>query len=159
VQAAHASLVRTNEVAARVARSFGARACTDVSGFGLAHHLGALLRASGVGAVLEAELLPTLPGALELLASGLRSTFHAQNVASAAELCELALEARPAGALLFDPQTSGGLLFGVAAEHAEAAVVALREAGDLGAAAIGSVVAGSPRIEVTKECRRPEDPV
>jgi selenide,water dikinase len=148
VQAAHASLLRANDAAARVARRFGARACTDVSGFGLAHHLGALLRASGVGAALEAELLPTLPGALELLASGLRSTFHAQNVAAAAALCEPALEAKPAGALLFDPQTSGGLLFGVAAEHAEAAVAALRGVGDLGAAAIGSVVAGPARIEL-----------
>jgi len=59
---------------------------------------------------------------------------------------ELALEAGPGGALLFDPQTSGGLLFGVTAERADAALAALREAGDAGAAAIGRVVAGSPRI-------------
>ena len=122
---------------------------TDVSGFGLAHHLGSLLRASGVGAALEADALPALPGALALLASGLRSTFHAQNVAAAAALCAApALEARPAGALLFDPQTSGGLLFGVAAERAEAAVAALREAGDAAAAAIGHVVAGPAHIEL-----------
>ena len=147
VQAVHASLLRANAAAARVARDFGARACTDVSGFGLAHHLGTLLRASCVGAALDADALAALPGSLELLASGLRSTFHAQNVAAAAQLCDaFALEARPAGALLFDPQTSGGLLFGVAAERAEAALAALREAGDRGAAAIGRVVAGSARI-------------
>jgi selenide,water dikinase len=149
VQAAHASLLRANDAAARVARRFGARACTDVSGFGLAHHLGSLLRASGVGAALEADALPALTGALALLASGLRSTFHAQNVAAAATLCDaLALEATPGGALLFDPQTSGGLLFGVAAEHAEAAVAALREAGDAAAGAIGHVVAGPAHIEL-----------
>ena len=147
IQALHASLARVNDVAAGVARRFGAHACTDVSGFGLAHHLGLLLRASGVSAALEADALPALPGALALLASGLRSTYHAQNVATALELCDaLDLEARPAGALLFDPQTSGGLLFGVAAEGAEATVAALRAAGELAAAAIGRVAAGPPRI-------------
>jgi selenide,water dikinase len=147
VQAVHASLLRANDAAVRVARDFGARACTDVSGFGLAHHLGTLLRASAVGAALDAAVLPALPGARELLASGLRSTFHAQNVAASLLLCDaLALEARTVGALLFDPQTSGGLLFGVAAGRADAAVAALREAGDVAAAAIGRVVAGAPWI-------------
>jgi selenide,water dikinase len=149
VQAAHASLVRANDAAAEVARRFGARACTDVSGFGLAHHLGSLLLASGVGAALEADALPALPGALALLASGLRSTFHTQNVAVSLELCDtLALEATPGGALLFDPQTSGGLLFGVSVERADATLAALREAGDAAAAAIGHVVAGPARIEL-----------
>jgi selenide,water dikinase len=150
VQAAHSSLLRANDAAARLARRFGASACTDVSGFGLAQHLGALLRASGVGAVLDAAALPALPGACELLAAGIRSTYHAQNVAAAAELCDAAaLDARPGGPLLFDPQTSGGLLFGVVAERADAAVAVLHDAGDLGAAAIGRVVAGPPRIELS----------
>ena len=147
VQALHASLLRTNAAAAQVARCFGARACTDVSGFGLAQHLAALLRESGVGAVLDSAALPVLPGARELLASGLRSTFHAQNVAAAAELCDaFALEATATGALLFDPQTSGGLLFGVAEERAEGALSALRAAGEVAAAEIGVVVAGPARI-------------
>jgi len=149
VQATHASLLRANDAAARVARRFGARACTDVSGFGIALHLGALLRASAVGARLDAAALPALPGTREGIARGLRSTFHAQNVAAAAALCDaFALEAKPDGALLFDPQTSGGLLFGVAAERADAAVVALHEAGDLSAAVIGRVVAEPVRIEL-----------
>jgi selenide,water dikinase len=147
VQAAHRAMLRTNDAAAAVVRRFGARAATDVSGFGLAHHLGLLLRASGVAAVLDASALPALPGALELLESGLRSTFHAQNVAAGEALSDArALEARPAGALLFDPQTSGGLLFGVAAERADAAVAALHAAGDEVAAVVGSVAAGPPRI-------------
>jgi hypothetical protein len=60
-----------------------------------------------------------------------------------------ALDARPGGPLLFDPQTSGGLLFGVPAERADAAVAVLHDAGELGAAAIGRVVAGPPRVELT----------
>jgi len=149
VEAAHASMLRANDGAAALVRRFGVRACTDVSGFGLAHHLGLLLRASGVAAELEAAALPALPGALALLALGLRSTFHAQNVAAAEALADAhALEAEPRGALLFDPQTSGGLLFGVAAEHADAAVAALREEGDAGAAVIGRVVPGPPRLRL-----------
>ena len=147
MQAAHAALLRANDAAARIARRCEARACTDVSGFGLAQHLGLLLRASGAGAVLDAGALPALPGARELLAAGLRSTYHAQNVAAAAGLCEAeALEAQPGGALLFDPQTSGGLLFGVAAERVDAAVAVLRDAGEGAAARIGRVVAGPARI-------------
>jgi selenide,water dikinase len=148
VQACHASLMRANDAAARVAREAGAGAATDVSGFGLAQHLGALLRASGVGARLSLAALPALPGARALLAAGLRSTFHAQNLAAAAELCDATeLEVRPGGALLFDPQTSGGLLFGVAPARAAEALAALHAAGDAGAAEIGRVVAGPPRIE------------
>src|SRR4029450_1242845 len=103
VQAVHASLLRANDAAARVARPFGVRAATDVSGFGLAVHLGLLLRASGVGAALEAAALPALPGARDLLGAGLRSTFHAQNVEAAAGFCDSRrIEALPRGPLLFD---------------------------------------------------------
>jgi selenide, water dikinase len=148
VQAAHASMLRANDAAARAARRFGASACTDVSGFGLAQHLGQLLAVSRAGAVLALGALPALPGARALLAEGLRSTAHAQNLAAAATSCDAAaLEAQPGGALLFDPQTSGGLLFGVAPERAEEAVAALRGEGDAAAAVIGRIVGGAPRIE------------
>jgi selenide,water dikinase len=148
VEAAHAALLRANAEAAAVARRFGAVAATDVSGFGLAVHLGALLGASGAGARLDLAALPALPGARELFGFGLRSTFHAQNAeAAAAWLDAPSAEATPAGALLFDPQTSGGLLFSVGPERAGDALAALHAAGDRAAAAIGEVVAGPPRIE------------
>ena len=57
----------------------GATACTDVSGFGLAGHLGEMLRASKAGAVVDLGAVPLLPGAGALLARGLRSTFHPEN--------------------------------------------------------------------------------
>ena len=72
-------LARANADAARVAREVGATGCTDVTGFGLAGHLAALLRASHASACLFANALPALPGARELLARGVRSTFHDQN--------------------------------------------------------------------------------
>jgi selenide,water dikinase len=138
-------MLRANGAAARVAREAGARACTDVSGFGLAGHLAPLLRASGVSAHLWLAALPALPGAEELLARGLRSTYHEQNARGRSSLAAPpALAASPRLELLFDPQTSGGLLFGVPAGGAEAALAALRAAGDGGAAAIGEVAAARP---------------
>lgn len=139
VRAAHASMLRPNVAAAAAARRFGASACTDVSGFGLALHLGSLLRAGGVAAELELAALPALDGAAALLEAGLRSSFHAQNVAAAPPL---ELPGGALGELLFDPQTSGGLLFSLPAERAAQALAALREAGDERAAEIGRVVAG-----------------
>jgi selenide,water dikinase len=136
VQAALACMLLPNAEAARAARAAGARACTDVSGFGLAGHLAVLLRASGVAARVELDALPALPGVRELLALGVRSTAHSQNAAAGA-----AVELAPRGAdhplrdLLFDPQTSGGLLFGVAPDRAAALLRALP-----GAARIGEVV-------------------
>ena len=142
LRAALASMLRANASAAAVASGF-ARACTDVSGFGLAGHLAEMLAASGASAELALGALPALPGARELLARGVRSTYAA-----------LAAEAAPplvggdaaSHALVCDPQTSGGLLFGVAPERAREALAALRAGGDERAAAIGRVRAGSVQI-------------
>jgi selenide, water dikinase len=132
-------LARANADAARVAREFGATGCTDVSGFGLAGHLATLLAASRVSACLFARALPAWPGARELLARGVRSTFHDQNARGRAAVLappEVSAEDRE---LIFDPQTSGGLLFGVDGARAAAAVRALRAAGDREAAVIGII--------------------
>jgi selenide,water dikinase len=134
------TMLRANERAARVARDSGAHACTDVSGFGLAGHLAGMLRASGVSARLVLDALPALPGAMELFALGLRSSAHASN----ARVRQLVVVA-PARAddprmeLLYDPQTSGGLLLALPAARAADAVRALRDGGDLAAAVVGGI--------------------
>ena len=146
ILAAQASMLRPNALAARVARACGAGAATDVSGFGLAGHASELARASGLVAELELHALPALAGARELLARGVRSSFHAQNARSAASLAVAAAAAAdPALELLFDPQTSGGLLFGVAPERTSEALQCLHDAGDPHAAAIGTLRA--PRAD------------
>jgi selenide,water dikinase len=145
VRAAYAAMLRPNEAAAAVARAAGARACTDVSGFGLAGHLGEMLRASGCAATLRLERLPALPGALALLGRGVRSSYHEQNTGSRRGIsADPAVAHRPAGELLFDPQTSGGLLFGVTPEREQETLAALHRAGDAEAAAIGEVTAPGP---------------
>jgi selenide,water dikinase len=140
-----AGLARANADAARVARDHGATGCTDVSGFGLAGHLAALLRAGRASACLFADALPAWPGARELLVCGVRSTYHEQNVRARADVMVARDVAEADRALLFDPQTAGGLLFGVDAARAESAVRALRAAGDHAAAVIGIVAA--PRAD------------
>jgi selenide,water dikinase len=149
VEAALASMRRSNGPAMRILQSHAARACTDVTGFGLLGHLSELLRASQVGAKLNASQIPALPGARELLAAGWRSSFHHQNVRSLG-----AATAPPAGepetlALYTDPQTSGGLLAAIPAER----LADLRSA--FAAAAeelhvIGECTAGPPRWELVE---------
>jgi selenide,water dikinase len=133
-----AAMERTNAAAASVATAAGASGATDVTGFGLAGHLAAMARASGVTATLVLESLPALPGALELLGRGVRSTFHAENSRLRHGLrIDPAARTDPRLELLFDPQTSGGLLFGVDPESADEAIEQLHQAGDERAVVIG----------------------
>jgi selenide,water dikinase len=145
VEAANASMLRSNAHAARAARPFRPSAATDVTGFGLAGHLGEMLRASKAAAVLDLAAISALPGAVSLLRRGIRSTAHPENAtARRAMRVEAEAAGRPTLDLLFDPQTSGGLLLGVAAERCDALLRALREAGD-DATVIGLVTA--PRTD------------
>ncbi len=131
VEATLAAMQQDQGAAAGVLRAHGAVAMTDVTGFGLAGHLGEMCAASGVGARLGA--VPALPGAEALLGLGVRSTAHPGNALYA--LPWLAGEAPP---LWLDPQTAGPLLAGVPAERAAACLAAL----PAGAAIVGVVEPG-----------------
>jgi selenide,water dikinase len=150
LQAAIASMRTSNAVASRLFREFGATACTDVTGFGLAGHLVEMLQASGVGAVLWTDAVPALPGALELATQGVESTLAPQNRRVLAGSAT-----GPVSALLFDPQTSGGLLAGVPAGKAEACVAALHQH-HVPATVVGMVQAGeiTLRLDTAKSARR-----
>ena len=138
LQAAIASMRTSNATASRILREYGAMACTDVTGFGLAGHLMEMLHASGVAAVLWPDRIPALPGALELARHGVQSTLAPENRRL---LPAIGTDAR--AALLFDPQTSGGLLAGIAWERAEACVAALRDRG-IAATIVGVVERARP---------------
>jgi selenide,water dikinase len=142
IEAAIASMLRSNAAASRVAREIGASACTDVSGFALAGHLGAMLRVSGTSARVALDALPLLPGARECFARGLRSTAHPENAKTRSALrIDPRVASRPELDALFDPQTSGGLLFGVTAARGEEAIAQLHAAGDVAAVCVGEVTA------------------
>ena len=116
-------------------------AATDVTGFGLAGHALHLAQGSSVTLRLDVGALPRLPGAAETLARGIVTKAHGSNtryvdahVAGREALSEVDW------LTLVDPQTSGGLLLAVAAEHAEALLDHVR--GRFTAAAVvGEVVA------------------
>lgn len=101
-----------------------AHAMTDVTGFGLAGHLKGLCDASGCGAVLDLEAIPAMPGAEDLSDSGMHSTLFADNRSIAPEL-----PSDGKAALLFDPQTAGGLLAAIAPDDADAVLEDLQNAG------------------------------
>ena len=136
VAAALDGMARSNGPAARILIARGASAMTDVTGFGLAGHLGEMLAASGVAVRLDVEAVPAYPQARELLAAGIASTLHPGNVAAAPAGFDPAVT----DALLFDPQTAGGLLAGVPADRAEECLEALLTAGEQ-AAIVGTITA------------------
>jgi selenide,water dikinase len=118
------SMLRLNRTAAEVAREVGVRGATDITGFGLLGHATEMLEASGVGMALRIGDLPILPGALALAEKGTFSGGMARNRKHLEETLgrqgRLSLGASVSTAqagLLFESETSGGLLFAVAPEN------------------------------------------
>lgn len=141
ISSAVSSMLQSNRAAAELALAYGASACTDVTGFGLLGHLLEML--SGVhGARLELARLPLLFGAIEQVAAGITSTMHAANARSAGwsvQHPETIDEARMQ--MLFDPQTSGGLLIAIGQQQAAALCEALQQHGYTQSRIIGEVTA------------------
>ena len=117
------SMLRLNRVAAEVAQEAGVTGATDITGFGLLGHAGEMVEASGAGIALRSKDLPLLPGALALAEKGhwsggmkrnrrhVEATFGARGrLAIDRELPEALVN------LLFESETSGGLLLAVARE-------------------------------------------
>lgn len=128
--AAVESMARLNADAAEVARTLGAHAVTDVTGFGLVGHLHEICRASGVSADIHAELLPVLPAVRSLIEQGHLSGGTRRNRADA--LAGGLRSADPESVhtwLACDAQTSGGLLVALDPVAAVAAVDELRGRG------------------------------
>ena len=133
----------SSAAAARTVAEYGATACTDVTGFGLAGHLSEMTRASGVGAVLWLESIPFLPAAVDLIRAGVESSLQPNNERALDDfVTEGCGRDRADFRLLADPQTAGGLLAGVPAAEADACVRALRSSGYAQAAVIGTVEDG-----------------
>jgi selenide,water dikinase len=147
VSDALASMQQSSGPAARALAAHGCTGCTDVTGFGLLGHAAELARASGVEVELNPAAVPALPGALECIAAGHLSSLHPANAAAlavtdgAGRLTGDDSRGVNAWALLADPQTAGGLLAGVPAAAAAAALAAVRTAGCEHAAVVGRAVA------------------
>jgi selenide,water dikinase len=119
LDAAIESMIRLNRHASHLAREAGAHALTDITGYSLLGHGYEMAAASAIALRLEASRVPLLPGALDYAARGIVTGGAGRNRAYLAG--KVRLEDNISEALehiLFDPQTSGGLLFPVAPERA-----------------------------------------
>jgi selenide,water dikinase len=127
-----------NGPAMTVAQKYAVHACTDITGFALVGHAMEMSAGSGLSIDIEFAALPIHPHVLEMYAKGEATGSNAANRALVAG--RLDVEARLSAAqeeLLFDPQTSGGLLLAVAMDQADALLADLRRAGIAQAAIIG----------------------
>ncbi len=125
-----ASMRTLNRAAAEVLVATGIRGVTDVTGFGLLGHGLEMARASGTRLVFDGAALPALPGALALAAAGIETGGAGHNRRFVAP----ALDVGPGVdqslvALAHDPQTSGGLLAAIPADHLGDVEAALAAAG------------------------------
>ena len=134
------SMRTLNKAAAEaLAAAGGVHACTDVTGFGLIGHASEVANASGVTVVIEAARVPLFDGVLSLVARN-RPGGLANNRAHFGALVKVGEGvSEDLAHLLYDPQTSGGLLAFIAAERTDAALQALRAAG-VAAVEIGRAV-------------------
>ncbi len=141
IEGAIDSMLLSCRIAGIVLRDHGASACTDVTGFGLAGHLVEMLGDSSLGAVIDLDALPILPGASNTVADGMLSTLQPKNQRFAAKVgSTVEQRQRPEFTLLFDPQTAGGLLAGVPAENVSACLEELAARGYPAVAVIGEIV-------------------
>ncbi|MGR8950696.1 MAG: selenide, water dikinase SelD [Gammaproteobacteria bacterium] len=148
------TMLQSNKFAADIFCLHGAHACTDVTGFGL---LGHLVEMCGSSSAVELNLasIPVLPGAIELSAKQIFSSLFAENKRHfGSSVGESAATSHKHFPLLFDPQTSGGLLAAIPAEGAARCIEQLTDAGYRQAAVIGRAVSfepGLPTITLTAD--------
>ena len=132
-----------NRDAANVMLNFDVGACTDVTGFGLLGHLAEMVLGSGMSTKIYADRVPVIAEALELAAMGLIPAGAYKNREFRESMITVAdTVGRSRMDVLFDPQTSGGLLISVSARQADALVADLKDAGIEDAAQIGEIVNG-----------------
>ena len=133
-----ASMITLNKTASEIGRNYEIHACTDVTGFGFLGHLHEMMDGK-LSCRIQAEKVPRIEEALHhaeeflLTAAGQKNRNHVEKYVKF-EKVSFAMEE-----LLFDPQTSGGLLMAVGAEEAEDLRNELRAAG-LPAEIVGEIV-------------------
>jgi len=136
------SMATLNKNAAEVMEDFPVHACTDITGFGFLGHLAEMVVGSGCGVGIAASSVPVFPETLEYGAMGLVPAGAYRNREFRLSMVDFASSVdRVLQDVLFDPQTSGGLLICVAPERAEDLLKALKAKGVQDAALVGVVVA------------------
>jgi len=132
-----------NRDSAEIMKDYPVHACTDITGFGLLGHLAEMVTGSGLGVEILTQKVPIIKEALDYAGMGLvpagayaNREFRQDMISFAPSVDRLFQD------ILFDPQTSGGLLISVGPEIVEDLLAQLKDKGINEAAIIGEVVAG-----------------
>ncbi len=142
------SMTTLNRKAAELMQEVGVHAATDVTGFGLLGHAGEMIDGSDIGMAIHSAAVPFFPEAREYAQKGMipgglhrNREFRANIVSMEKTVPDYMAD------ILFDPQTSGGLLISVASEKARELLARMHREGIPEAALIGEVVA-EPRGKI-----------
>ena len=148
IEAALQSMLLSNRLSSEILYKFNATACTDITGFGLLGHMVEMIRPSSVDVEIDLQALPLIDGALQTVEMGILSSLQPANVRLRRAIANQQ-EAASSNLypLVFDPQTSGGLLASLPAEKAHECLDALHQSGYLSSTIIGRVIAESGRLE------------
>jgi selenide,water dikinase len=141
LQGAIDSMVRLNDKAARAMVESGAHAATDISGFGLLGHASEMARACGLSFRFFYSRIPILPGAREYATQGMvpgGAYCNRDHFGPAISISPKIPESERI--ILFDPQTSGGLLIALPQAVGETLLRRLKEKGIQEAALVGEVI-------------------
>ena len=139
MQACIDTLIYLNKDAAEIMKRFDIHAVTDVTGFGLAGHALEMAKSSGATLRINLEELPVMAEALEMYQKGMSTGVNRFNEKTVQDNLKYESDFPVyQKEILFDPQTSGGLLMAVPAEQASEIITALELAGTPAAAEIGT---------------------
>lgn len=145
------SMLTLNKTAAQLMQEAGVHACTDITGFGFIGHAAGLAENSKVGLEINLAALPVFPEAIEFAKKGIgpgglqrNREFYSPHLKASGKVPGYMQD------ILFDPQTSGGLLISLAPSKADRLLTRLKEAGVTEAAVIGEAVKERPGVITVK---------
>jgi selenide,water dikinase len=144
------SMVTLNRAPSEWMKEFGAHACTDITGFSFIGHALVMATASQVGMVIQSKAIPIFTEAMEYAKLGLvpggthsNRQFFSCRVEADTNLSPLLMD------ILYDPQTSGGLLISLPSDQAQNLVRTLNKEAQMDARIVGEVVEGpSGKIQI-----------
>lgn len=145
-------MAELNKVACETMMEFDARGATDITGFGLGGHTLSMAKASKIGIRFYLEAIPRFPRSVELIEMGVMTGLTGPNRMLVEEGLRFDGEFSDAEQGLFwDPQTSGGLFFGVRAQDADACLKKLHERGIKDARIVGEAFeTDKPHLQVVR---------
>ncbi len=134
------SMAALNDKASALMLETGVHACTDITGFGFIGHTVQMAKNSGVSLIINSAAVPQFPDAEEFARQGMcpgglhrNREFYSPGVTIESDVLVNVRD------ILFDPQTSGGLLISLPSANAENLLSSLKQAGIINAAIVGSV--------------------